>query len=302
MNRWLGMPDLAAAHGGEVDRLMLIIHIFMVLFFAGWLIFGTYTLIRFRRGRNPKADYHGTHSHATHFLEMGIIAFEIVLLLVFSIPFWNSYVAARPVITDNTVEVRVLAQQFVWNVHYPGADGVFGPTDIGLINDATNPVGLDRSGLGGADDIVMMNQLHVPVDRPVVIHLTAKDVIHSFGVPEFRVKQDAIPGMTATVQFTPTVTTKTFQAKKAGKTEAEFAAWADETRKTLPQLYKDEGMEAVEAIQQELDRTFEIACAQLCGLGHYRMRGFVHVHDEAEYEAWLTENAPDPNADLFDEF
>jgi len=302
MNRWLGMPELASAHGGEVDRLMLIIHIFMVLFFAGWLIFGLYTLIRFRRGRNPKADYHGSHTHATHYLEMGVIAFEIVLLLTISIPFWNQYVSARPVITDDTVEVRVLAQQYVWNVHYPGPDGIFGPTDVNLINDATNPVGLDREGLGAADDIVTMNQLHLPVNRPVVIHLSSKDVIHSFGVPEFRVKQDAIPGMSSIVQFTPTVTTSVFQSAKAGMTETEFAAWAEETRKTLPQLYKDEGMDAVEALQQEIDRTFEIACAQLCGLGHFRMRGFVHVHEEEDYQAWLTENAPDPDAGFFDEF
>lgn len=302
MNRWLGMPILASAQGAEIDRLMLIIHIFMVLFFAGWLLFGFYILFRFRRGRNPKADYRGPHSHATHYMEMAVITFEISLLLGFAIPFWSQYVSARPVITDETVEVRVLAQQFVWNVHYPGVDGVFGPTDISLINDATNPVGLDRTGFGAADDIVMVNQLHLPVNRPVVIHLSSKDVIHSFGVPEFRVKQDAIPGMSAIVQFTPTVTTKVFQAAKAGMTEPEFAAWAEETRKGLGQLYKDEGMEAVEALQQQLDRTYEIACAQLCGLGHYRMRGYVQVHDEDEYQAWLTDNTPDPNASVFDEF
>lgn len=302
MNRWLGMPDLASAHGGEIDRLMLIIHIFMVLFFAGWLLFGCYTLIRFRQRKNPKADYQGTRSNATHYMEIGIVTFEIALLLVFSIPFWSQYVAARPEITDDTIEVRVVAQQYVWNIHYPGADGIFGPTDINLINDATNPIGLDRKGLGAADDIVTMNQLHLPINRPVVIHLTSKDVIHSFGVPEFRVKQDAIPGITATVQFTPTVTTRTFQAAKAGMTESDFATWAEEKSKTLRQLYLDEGMDAVEPIQQKIDRTFEIACAQLCGLGHFRMRGFVQVLEQDEYETWLTENAPDPDADFFDEF
>lgn len=302
MNRWMGMPDLASAHGGEIDRLMLIIHVFMVLFFAGWLLFGIYTLFRFRRGRNPKADYRGPHSHAAHYLEIGVIVFEVVLLVAFSIPFWNQYVIAQPEVSDDTVEVRVLAQQFVWNVHYPGSDGVFGETDISLINDATNPVGLDRDAPGAADDIVSVNNLYLPVNKPVVIHLSSKDVIHSFGVPEFRVKQDAIPGMSALVQFTPTMTSLEFQALKAGKAVDEFEIWAAETRKTLPQVFKDQGMDAAEALQQELNRTFEIACAQLCGLGHFRMRGFVHVLDETEFNAWLDENAPDPNSGAFDEF
>ena len=302
MNRFLLMPELASAHGGEVDRLMLIVHVFMVLFFLGWLLFGFYTLYRFRAKKNPKANYHGTHSHFTHYMEFGVIVFEIALLVGFSIPFWSKYVAADPTVTDETVEVRVLAQQFVWNVHYPGADGIFGRTDISLINDATNPVGLDREAPGAADDIVSVNQLYLPVDRPVVVHLSSKDVIHSFGIPEFRVKQDAIPGMTVPVQFTPTVTSNTFRAKKEGMTEADFIAWADETRATLPQLYQDEGMDAVEVLQQRIDRTFEIACAQLCGLGHYRMRGFVHVLEPDEFDAWLEENTPDPDAGLFDEF
>ena len=83
MNDWLFMPELASAHGGEVDRLMLILHVFMVVFFAGWLAFGLYTLVRFRRRRNPTADYHGTHTHLTHFMEFGVIAFEIALLVRF---------------------------------------------------------------------------------------------------------------------------------------------------------------------------------------------------------------------------
>jgi cytochrome c oxidase subunit II len=302
VNRYLLMPELASAHGGEIDRLMLILHAFMVLFFLGWLIFGFYALFRFRAKRNPKANYNGTHSHFTHYMEIGVVAFEIALLVGLSIPFWNRYVAAKPVVEDDTVEVRVLAQQYVWNVHYPGDDGIFGATDIELINDATNPVGLDREAPGAADDIVVVNQLYLPVDRPVVVHLTSKDVIHSFGIPEFRVKQDAIPGMTVPVQFTPTMTSQAFRAKKAGMTEDAFAAWADETKKSLPQLYQDEGMDAVEVLQQKLDRTFEIACAQLCGLGHYRMRGFVHVLEPDAYEAWLKEKAPDPNAGVFDEF
>ena len=90
--------------------------------------------------------------------------------------------------------MRVVAEQFVWNVHYPGPDGQFGATSIALVS-PTNPVGLDRNSPGGKDDIVVISQMHLPINRQVIIQLSSKDVIHSFGVPAMRVKQDAIPGV-----------------------------------------------------------------------------------------------------------
>ena len=101
------------------------------------------------------------------------------------------------------------------------------------------------------DDIVSINQLHLPVNRPVTVRLSTKDVIHSFGLPVMRVKQDAIPGMEIPVFFTP--------IREMGE-----------------------------------DERWEIVCAQLCGLGHYRMRGFLTVESEEEFEAWLAEKAPKP--------
>ena len=135
--------------------------------------------------------------------------------------------------------VRIVAEQFAWNVHYPGADGQFGRTDPALI-DPANPLGLDRRAPYAADDVVKVNQVAVPINRPVVVQLSAKDMIHSFGVPAMRVKQDAIPGMMIPVWFTPTVR-----------------------------------------------GDFDIACSQLCGLGHYRMRGVVKVMTSDEFQAWL---------------
>jgi len=99
--------------------------------------------------------------------------------------------------------VRVVAEQFSWNIHYPGPDGKFGRTDIKLMA-ADNPLGLDKNDPDAKDDVTTINQLNVPVDRPVLIHLSSKDVIHSFGVYELRVKQDAIPGIDTPVWFTPT--------------------------------------------------------------------------------------------------
>ena len=94
------------------------------------------------------------------------------------------------------------------------------------------------------------------MNRPVLVHLSSKDVIHSFGLYEMRIKQDAIPGLDIPVWFIPTVTTDEMR-QKVGKSDFDY----------------------------------EIACSQLCGLGHFRMRGFVNVKTDAEYEAWLANEA-----------
>jgi cytochrome c oxidase subunit 2 len=100
--------------------------------------------------------------------------------------------------------VEVVAQQFQWNFHYPGADGTFGRTRPELINDASlNYVGLDPADPASKDD-AQMTTLAVPVGRPTELILRSKDVIHSFFVPAFRIKQDAVPGMSIRVHFTPT--------------------------------------------------------------------------------------------------
>ena len=97
-------------------------------------------------------------------------------------------------------------------MHYAGPDGKFGRTDVKLVS-ADNPLGIDRTDPNAVDDISAPNQLHVPVGRPVLVHLSSKDVIHSFGLYEMRVKQDAIPGMQIPVWFIPTITTKDMRAK-----------------------------------------------------------------------------------------
>ncbi len=101
--------------------------------------------------------------------------------------------------------IRIVAQQFAWNVFYPGADGEFGRRDLSLVS-SDNPWGFDKSDPKGKDDFSTLNEVHVPVDRPVVITLTSKDVIHSFKVIAMRVTQDAIPGMAIPLHFTPTKT------------------------------------------------------------------------------------------------
>jgi cytochrome c oxidase subunit 2 len=242
MLNYLGLPVEASTHAAEIDHLIVIIHWLMTVLFVGWGAFFVFVLFRFRKGGNPRADYHGAKGKISKFLEIGIVVVEAVLLIFYAIPAWATRVRDFPA-PDQAVVVRVVGEQFAWNVHYPGPDQKFGRTDISLIA-AENPLGLDRRDPDAKDDITTINQLTLPVDRPVLVHLSSKDVIHSFALYEMRVKQDAVPGLDIPVWFIP---------NRVGD--------------------------------------YEIACSQLCGLGHYRMRGFVNIKSAADYQAFLAEEA-----------
>jgi cytochrome c oxidase subunit 2 len=197
------------------------------------------------------ADYKGVTTHASSYLEGGVAIVEAVLLLGFSIPIWAARVDHRPPESEALV-VEVTGEQFAWNAHYAGPDGRFGRTDITMIDLQSNPLGLDRSDPAAKDDVTTVNQLFLPVNKPIIVKLRSKDVIHSFGVPEFRVKQDAVPGLTIPIWFIPNVTTAEMR-----------------TRTRNPEFQ------------------YEIACAQLCGLGHAHMRGFVTVLGPDEFQKWI---------------
>jgi len=251
MTEWLGLPPLAAAHGEQIDDLIGLIHVFMLVLFVGWGGFFAYTLVRFRRSRNPVASYSAAKSKTSTYLEVGVAVVEGVLLFGFAIPMWAARIDRIPPESEALV-VHVTAEQFAWNVRYAGPDRVFGRTDVALLDLQSNPLGVDRSDPAAKDDITTLNQLYLPANTPIIVKLRSKDVIHSFGVPEFRVKQDAIPGLTIPIWFVPTVTTEEMRTRTGN---AEFQ--------------------------------YEIACAQLCGLGHYRMRGFVTVLSSAEFQVWM---------------
>jgi cytochrome c oxidase subunit 2 len=196
------MPLPASAHAGELDTIMTLVHVLVAVLFVGWSLFLVWMLIRFRQSRQPRADVEGLRSKTPTRLEVGVVAAEVILLAVFAIPAWIA-LAGSPPANAQPLVIRVVAEQFAWNAHYAGADGVFGETRVHLVGPG-NPLGLDRAS-AGADDIVTTNRIAVIKDRPVMVQLSSKDVIHSFGLPNFRVKMDANPGMLVPVWFTPTV-------------------------------------------------------------------------------------------------
>ncbi len=196
------MPTPASAHAGELDLIMTLVHVLVGVLFVGWSVFLIWTLIRFRRARQPHARVEGLRSSMPARAELLVVAAEVALLAVFAIPAWVA-LAGSPPDTQPPLIIRVVAEQFAWNAHYAGADGAFGDTRVHLVGPG-NPLGLDRAG-AGADDVVVTNRIPMIKDRPVMVQLSSKDVIHSFGLPNFRVKMDANPGMLVPVWFTPTV-------------------------------------------------------------------------------------------------
>lgn len=199
--RLLGIVDNASEHGFQIDEMMNVVHWVMALLFIGWGTFFVFTLIRFRKARNPKADYHGARSHASSHLEFTVVLAEAVLLLGFAIPMWARR-ANGPPPAQNAERIRVVAEQFRWNFHYPGPDGKFGRQRADLIS-ALNPLGIDPADEAGKDDFVSSNEVHLPLNKDVILDITSKDVIHSFALHPMRIGQDAIPGTSSPVWFRP---------------------------------------------------------------------------------------------------
>lgn len=245
MQQWLGLPVAAAADAARFDHELALVHWLMLVLFVVWGAFFVYSLVRFRE--RPGSDPSPARPPEWWVLAVGgiVLVAEIVLLVFYSLPAMNARANSLPAERESTV-VRVVAEQFAWNVHYPGADGAFGRTDLQLVSPA-NPLGLDVQDAAARDDVTTVNELNLPVGKPVIVYLTSKDVIHSFALPQMRVKQDVIPGTVQVVWFTP----------------VQVGEW-------------------------------EIVCSQLCGLAHYRMRGFYKVQPDAVFRAWLTSSLARP--------
>src|SRR6266852_2709205 len=229
-------PESISEHGGAVDRQFMITIIVVGIAFAaaqiglGWVVW---------KYRDSSAATRATYSHGNNRLEVVwtvVTAIVFISLAVMGQRVWASlHLHAAP---PGSYTVEVVAQQFSWNFHYHGKDGVFGKTDPKLIDDsALNYVGLDETDPNAKDDS-LTTALAIPVNRPVELRLRSKDVIHSFWVPPLRFKQDLVPGMEIKVHFTAT---------KVGK--------------------------------------YELACAELCGQLHFKMKSYMLVLPDDELRA-----------------
>ena len=234
--RWW-FPEAISEHGPRVDSQFLITIIVCGIAFAaaqiglGWVVW---------KYRSSADKQRATYSHGNNRLEVVwtiVTAVVFISLAIMGQRVWASlHLHAAP---PGSYQIEVTAQQFAWNVRYPGKDNVFGRIDPQYIDDTTNPVGIVDTDPNGKDDTVVPT-LVVPVNRPVELVLKSKDVTHSFWVPQLRFKQDLVPGMAIHVHFTVT---------KIGK--------------------------------------YELACAELCGMNHFKMKSYMLVLPQNDFDALM---------------
>jgi len=241
-----------------------------ILYLTGAICIGVFAvMIVFMVKYRYKAGRHAAFIHGNSRLEIVwtlIPTVILVLIAAFSQSTWSN-IKRHPTIApgENVVELEVIARQFAWYFHYPGADGKLGPRKTSLINsDSGDPeelIGLDRSHPDGRDDIVSP-QMAIPVNTKTLITLSSVDVLHSFFLPNFRIKLDAVPGLNGKI-------------------------WIEST-KTSAQVI---GTGPDEQAMFDYAKPFDIMCAELCGQGHFKMRGKLYVVTQEQYEAFLEEEA-----------
>jgi len=227
-------PQAISEHGPRVDSQFTITIIVVGIAFTaaqvglGWVVW---------KYRDSASAQRATYSHGNNRLEIIwtlVTAVVFISLAVMGQSVWASlHLHAAP---PGSFQIEVVAQQFAWNFHYPGKDTAFGKTEPTLIDDTSNPIGLDQTDPNAKDDTVGPT-LVIPVNRPVELILRSKDVTHSFWIPQLRFKQDLVPGMAIHVHFTAT---------QIGK--------------------------------------YELACAELCGMNHYKMKSYMLVLPQAEFD------------------
>ena len=310
---WL--PIDASAHGAGIDRLIVLVHWFMLLLFVGWGAYFIYCLWRFRSRPGHEATTKLPKAKLSKLSEVAVIVVEAVLLCALSIPLWAQVRGTGHAPGSNDrIEIRVQAQQFAWNIQYPGADGKFGRSNPKLMDEVENPIGIDRvNDPAAADDIVTLNVLHIPVNRNVLVHLSSKDVIHSFSLPLLRIKQDSVPGISVPVWFKATRTTdqvrlmmvQTYPARpevigkvndsNGNPTHVAMADYANASGS--PILAQGDPITAdritalaaagIERFEAAPSVPTQIACAQLCGMNHFQMRGFLYIDTQEKFDAWM---------------
>jgi cytochrome c oxidase subunit II len=279
---WL--PADYSERGPAIDHLFDFI-LWMTLI-VGVAVFGVmiYFLVKYRH----RPGRHALYTHGNTKLELVWTLVPTLILAAtaaFSQNTWSQIKyhenaphddPAHP--ENNPIHVHVVGKQFKWYFHYAGKDGKFGRTlDPKLVNrEAAEPekiIGLDRSDPAGKDDIVSV-LMYVPVNRQVVVDLDSVDVIHSFFLPHFRVKQDAMPGLHGKVWFEALRTCRQAvgendDAADSSKGQAAHPIWG----------------------YQKSPKPFDIVCAELCGQGHFTMRGSLYVVSQDEYDRFLKQEA-----------
>lgn len=242
-------PQGAASEMGEKIDLMLYITIGVtgvVFVLTQVLLF--WFCFKYQQ-RDDRKAYFFPHNTKLELLWTTVPAIFLTVLVVFGLKYWFKMTSDAP---KDAVLVEVTGHQFGWEFRYPGQDGILGRKDYKLTQGANN-LGVDFSDSASIDDVHLSGTMHIPVKKPVKLVINAQDVIHDVGLPHFRLKMDAVPGIPTTLWFTPLYTTEEMKVRTGNP-----------------------------------NFTYEISCDQMCGKGHYSMRGVIIVESEADYKKWLS--------------
>ena len=270
VNRWMdrSLPDAASEHGVLIDQLWdaniyLITFVFLLTnFFLFWFAY------KYRGNSSTKATYY-PHNNKLEMLWTVVPAVALAFIIIFGLKYWNE-IMAEPQDKDRVV-VELYAKQFDWTARFPGKDGKLGETDYRQIT-GVNAVGLDTNDMSGNDDVLVRNEIHIPVDTEIELNIRSRDVIHSVYLPHFRAQMNAVPGMVTYFKFRPTKTTA----------EMRKDPYVIQLMAGINSQREKEQKEAV-----EFDYT--LLCNKICGASHYNMQMTVIVDSKADYAKWLAE-------------
>jgi cytochrome c oxidase subunit 2 len=235
LSPWYFTP--IASNWEMIDTTVDITFLVTGIVFLAVNLFMAYCIIRFRHRKDHKADYDPENTKLEGWLTL-VTSIGVAAMLAPGLVVWGQFVN----VPEGAAEFEAVGQQWHWSFRFPGDDGQFGNVDVRHMAES-NPFGMDPEDPNGQDDILVSSpNVHLPVNQPYKALLRAKDVLHDFAVPQFRVKMDLVPGMVTYAWFTPTRTGE-----------------------------------------------FEILCEELCGIGHFAMRGKVIVDEQADFEDWLAD-------------
>lgn len=264
-----GPHTAASEHGPALDQMFNVTLIVTGIVFILTHIALFWFSYKYRYRSDAKASFM-PHDNKLEIVWTAVPAFTMFALVINGLIVWNkTMIDVGP--EDDFMEIEATGLQFQWILRYPGEDGRLGAREFTKI-DGLNPLGQDWSDVKNLDDFHPA-ELWLPKGKQVKVRITARDVLHSFYLPHFRVKMDAVPGLPTHFVFTPTKTTEEYREELS--TYPEYQVPADEADPDGPQKW-----EVFE---------YELACAELCGTGHYSMRRVVKVVEQAEYDAWLRE-------------
>ncbi len=263
-----GPHESASEHGGQLDSLFNVTLIFTGIVFVLTQVALFWFSYIYKKDPNRRATYI-SHDDKLEIVWTIVPAIVMTILVINGLVAWND-VMADVSEDEDYIEIEATGYQFAWTIRYPGADGKIGAKDFRLIDLGNNPLGQDWTDPKNHDDF-HADEIVLPVGKKVRVRITSRDVLHNFYLPHFRVKMDAVPGIPTYFVFTPSKTTEEYRQMLRGYEEY--------------QIPTDENDPESEPKWKTFN--YELACAELCGIGHYSMRKIVRIVSEEEYNDWL---------------